>query len=106
MEESYENLIKKIKEDKDKQINYLNDQLNNLAKENISLKYQISRKQDDERASLDRIIEDLNNEINDLKNELENKNHIIDELKHDNDELTNHLNDLNSTGNENDDLDD
>ena len=32
LEESYENLIKKIKEDRDKKINYLNNQMNNLAR--------------------------------------------------------------------------
>ena len=37
LQESYENLIKKIKEEKDKQISYLNNQLNSLAKENITL---------------------------------------------------------------------
>ena len=87
LQQSYENLIKKVKEDKDKQIKYLNNQMNNLSKENINLKYQLQRKQDNERATLERMMDELNNEISDLKNELENKNRLMDELKHDNEEL-------------------
>ena len=96
LQDSYENLIKKIKEENDKKINYLNNQMNNLAKENVSLKYQLKRKQDDERASLDKIIEELNNELNTIKNELDNKNNLIDELKNENDELNNQLENINS----------
>ena len=100
LQESYENLIKKIKEEKDKKINYLNNQLNTIAKENVSLKYQLKRKQDDERASLDKIIEDLNIEINELKNELENKDHLIEQLKNENEDLNSQFKNGNSKYNQ------
>ena len=96
LQDSYENLIKKIKEENNKQLNGLNNQMSNLSKENISLKYQLKRKQDDERASLDKIIEELNNELNNIKNELENKNNLINELKNENEELNNQIENINS----------
>ena len=37
LQESYENLVKSIKEDKDKQINDLNNKIAGLSKENVSL---------------------------------------------------------------------
>lgn len=44
LQESYENLVKSIKEDKDKQINDLNNKIAGLSKENVSLKYQLKEK--------------------------------------------------------------
>ena len=96
LQESYETLITKIKEKYEKQINCLNNQMNNLAKENVSMKYQLQRKQNDERNSLDKIIEELNNEINDLKVELENRNRKINDLKNENEDLNNQLEDINT----------
>ena len=45
LQETYENLIKSVKDDKDKQIIDMNNKMADLAKENVSLKYQIKRKQ-------------------------------------------------------------
>jgi len=78
LQQSYENLIKTLKEEKDKQINDLNNKLGDLSKENISLKYQIKRKENEKNDNLNHIIEELNMEINDLKNELESKNATIE----------------------------
>lgn len=70
--------------------------MNNLSKENVSMKYQLQRKQNDERNSLDKIIEELNNEINNLKIELENRNRKINDLKNENEDLNNQLEDINT----------
>ena len=96
LQESYENLIKKIKDENANQINYLKNQLNNLSKENVTSKFQLKRKLEDERNSLDKIIEDLNNELNDLKMELDNKNNMLNDLKNVNDDLNNQLEDITS----------
>ena len=44
LKETYEDMIKKIKDDMNKQINYLNSQLNSLSKENMELKYKLKKK--------------------------------------------------------------
>ena len=94
IEECYEQTIKKIKDDANKQIDYLNNQLNSLSKENMELKYKLKKKQDDDKSSMDNLIEKLNNENYDLKNELENKDQILDQLKNENDSLNNQLEEM------------
>ena len=96
LQQSYENLIKTLKEEKDKQINDLNNKCGDLSKENISLKYQIKRKENEKNDNLNHIIEELNMEINDLKNELESKNATIDKLNAENEELNSHCEELKS----------
>ncbi len=51
---NYEKMIQTAKEDDDQKIEYLNNQLNALAKENVELKLKLSKQHDDERASLDK----------------------------------------------------
>ena len=96
LQESYENLIKSVKEDKDKQILEMNNKIADLAKENISLKYQLKRKHDEHSTNMDQIIQELNNEIDKLKNELESKNQIIDNLNHENEEINSHFEEMKS----------
>ena len=96
LQESYENLIKTVKEDKDKQINDMNNKMAALAKENVSLKYQIKRKNKEEQNNLNQIIDKLNIEINELKNELESRNQIIDKLNSENEEINAHTEEIKS----------
>jgi hypothetical protein len=84
LQQSYENLIKSLKDEKDKQINDMNNKIGELSKENISLKYELKRKENEKNDNINQIIEQLNIEINELKNELESKNNIIDNLNHEN----------------------
>ena len=44
IKESYEKMIKNIKDDANKQINFLNNQLNALSKENMELRYKIKKR--------------------------------------------------------------
>ena len=96
LQETYENLIKSVKDDKDKQIIDMNNKMADLAKENVSLKYQIKRKQDEHNSKMEQIIQELNLEIEKLKNELESKNQIIDNLNHENEEINSHCEQMKS----------
>ena len=96
LQESYENLIKSVKEEKDKQLIEMNNKMANLAKENVSLKYQLKRKQEEHNTNMDQIIKELNLEIENLKSELENKNQIIDNLNHENEEINAHFEEIKS----------
>ena len=96
LQESYENLIKSIKEEKDKQIIEMNNKMADLAKENVSLKYQLKRKQEEHNVNMDQIIQELNTEIENLKNEIESKNQIIENLNHENDEINAHCEEIKS----------
>ena len=96
LQESYENLIKSIKEEKDKQIIEINNKMADLAKENVSLKYQLKRKQEEHNVNMDQIIQELNTEIENLKNEIESKNQIIENLNHENDEINAHCEEIKS----------
>ena len=94
----YENIIKKLKEENNKPISSLKNQIYFLAKENLSLKYQrkIRHSNDNE---YDKIIQGLKIQINNSGMELENKNNIIDELKNENEELNNKLEEINFINN-------
>ena len=94
LQESYENLIKSVKEEKDKQLIEMNNKMANLAKENVSLKYQLKRKQEEHNTNMDQIIKELNLEKENLKNKLENKNQIIENLNHENEEINAHFEEI------------
>ena len=96
LQESYENLVKSIKEDKDKQINDLNNKIAGLSKENVSLKYQLKRKNEEQCTNLEQITQELNSEIDRLRNELDSKNQIIDKLSLENDEINAHFEQMKS----------
>ena len=105
IKENYERMIKKIKDDANNQINYLNNQLNALNKENMELKLKLKKKYNDDKTSMENLIDELNNENNELKIELDNKIQIIEQLKNENEELNNQLEDLNNKYNiDNNDL--
>ena len=96
LQQSYENLIKSIKEEKDKQLNEMNNKILELSKENLSLKYQIEKNESEKIKNVNQIIEELNIEITELKNELESKNSIIDKLNGENEELNSHCEEIKS----------
>ena len=62
----------------------------------MELKFQLKKKNDDDKNTFDNLIDDLTNENNELKIELENEDHIIEQLKNENEELNNHLDELNN----------
>ena len=85
IKKTYEQMINKLKEDANKKIDYLNNQLNSLSKENIELNYRLKK------SSTDDLIKKLNKENNELKIELEKRDQIIEKIKKDNNELANLL---------------
>ena len=89
IKETYEQMINKLKEDANKKIDYLNNQLNSLSKENMELNYRLKKNDNIMQPSMDDLIKKLNNENNKLKIELENRDQIIEQIKSDNDELNN-----------------
>ena len=94
LQQSYENLINSMKEEKDKQLNEMNIKIEELTKENISLINQLKLKDEEKIMNMNQIVDDLNIEINEIKNELETKNNIIDKLNNENDELNSHCEEL------------
>jgi len=94
LQQSYENLINSMKEEKDKQLNEMNIKIEELNKENISLINQLKLKDEEKIMNMNQIVDDLNIEINEIKNELETKNNIIDKLNNENDELNSHCEEL------------
>ena len=96
LQQSYENLIKSIKEENDKKINDINSKILELSKENLSLQYQIEKNESEKIKNVNQIIEELNIEITELKNELESKNSIIDKLNGENEELNSHCEEIKS----------
>ena len=96
LQQSYENLIKSIKEENDKKINDINNKIIELSKENLSLKYQIEKNESEKIKNVNQIIEELNIEINELKNELQSKNNIIEKLNNENEELNSHCEEINT----------
>ena len=97
----YETMIEQIKNEGNKQINFLNEKINMFNNENLNLKSKLKKKNFNE----DKIISDLNNKIEELKSELDNSINIIEQLKNENEELTKDLDELNHKFNmENNDL--
>ena len=96
LQKSYENIITSMKEEKDKLLNEMTNKIEELAKENISLKYQLKKNTNEKVKNINQIIEELNIEINTLKNELESKNTIINKLNAENDELNSHCEEIKS----------
>ena len=96
LQKSYDNLIKSMKEENNKQINDMNNRLEELTKENLALKYQLEKNSEENNANINQINEEFDTEINSIKNELESKNMIIDKLNNENDELNLHCEEIKS----------
>ena len=96
LQQSYENLIKSMREEKDKCLIDMNKKIEELTKQNLSLQYKLKKNNEEKVTKLNKMIDDLKITINSLKNELDSKNTIIDKLNIENNELNSHMEEIKS----------